>query len=147
MFDWPRSSLRSDSTVCRVVVRHWPLVVRGHVRPALSNIFFSFFVDVPVVGLLVPHVSGIRLESCFCFPLVWYIDFWCFSEVSTLHISGKLLCCDFAFLVLVVEFSQESVSIWDFLMLGWLALAIVFFGDHIFFGSNTGGVSPALCST
>ena len=100
----------------------------------------------PVVGLLDKHKSGIRLEGCFAFPLSDTLTFGVFAEVSILHFSGKLLCCDFACLVLVA-FSQESMSIWDFLVLGWLTLSDRGFCDHNILGSNTGGYSPALCST
>ena len=34
-----------------------------------------------------------------------------------LRIRGKLLCCEFAFLFLVIAFSQEPVDIWNFLVL------------------------------
>ena len=69
------------------------------------------------------------LRAAFAFPLsdtLTFLGF--FAEVSALHIRGKLLCCEFAFLFLVVAFSQEPVGIWDFLVLGfWLTLS-----DRIF---------------
>ena len=59
------------------------------------------------------------LRAAFAFPLSDTLTFsGVFAEVSALHIRRKLFCCVFAFLFLVVAFSQEPVGIWDFLVLG-----------------------------
>ena len=67
MLDWPRGSLRSDSTVCFVLLSGIDPLLFEVMKDPLCQFFF---VDVPVVGLLDLQESGIRLEGCFRFPLL-----------------------------------------------------------------------------
>ena len=71
------------------------------------------------------------LRAAFAFPLSDTLTFGVFQRFQHCTFVESCFVAFFAFLVLVVEFSQDSVSIWDFLVLGWLALAIVVFAITI----------------